>query len=63
MSRIAIIQGYPERKRRPEAVRVLGAKASDPEVDLHFWDRSDALSFIESIVEFGKPDPPFRTIL
>jgi hypothetical protein len=39
------------------------AKASAPKADLPFWDRSDAFSLDESIVEGGKPDPLFRAML
>ncbi len=39
------------------------AKASDPKVDLHFWDLSDAFFLDESIGESGKPGPLFRTML
>jgi hypothetical protein len=39
------------------------ANASAPKVALHFWDRSDAFSLNESIVECGQPDPLFRTML
>jgi hypothetical protein len=42
---------------------MLMPKASDPKVDLHFWDQSDASSLIESIVDAEKPGPLFRTML
>src|SRR5688572_19670552 len=40
----------------------IGSTASDPKVDLHCWDPSDASSINESIVERGKPGPLFTDV-
>jgi hypothetical protein len=39
------------------------AEASDPKVDLHVWDPSDAVSMKESIVVRGKTGSTFRAML
>jgi hypothetical protein len=38
------------------------SKASDPKVDLHFWDPSDAPTLGWRIVERRKPGPLFCTM-
>ena len=38
------------------------SRASDPKVDSHFWDRSDARFLKQRIVLRGKPGPLFRTM-
>jgi hypothetical protein len=48
---------------RVEPPHLTGLKASDPKVDLHFWDQSDSFFLSESIVERGKLGPLFRTML
>jgi hypothetical protein len=41
----------------------MDAKASDPKVDFHFWDFSDAFFSNESIGQDEKPGPLFRPML